>query len=284
MEHNYNDDELLKRVKPPFSRSKEDVWAEMEAQMEETKQPVEDHPKVVSIFKKYRFAVAASVALFLGVSAFLKFYTKEINTQLGEHMVHELPDGSKVTLNVGTQLSYQPYWWIFDRTIEMEGEAFFDVQKGERFRVISKAGITEVLGTSFNINTRNYYNVYCKTGKVKVENRTSKEDIIIQPNELVQIKGAEPLRVIKVSKPNVILGWKEMKFIFDKENIMNVFAEIERQYNVEISLELDDELGQKFTGVFNRKENVKTTLDIICQTFGWQYKKQKAGSYIITKR
>ena len=83
-------------------------------------------------------------------------------------MVVTLPDNSIVTLRGGSELSYAPYWWFADRSLQFEGEAFFDVEKGSSFTVQSDNGVTQVLGTSFSIyaNDENY-EVFCKTGKVK---------------------------------------------------------------------------------------------------------------------
>jgi ferric-dicitrate binding protein FerR (iron transport regulator) len=279
MEQNYNDD-FLKKVKPPFEKSKADVWAEMEAKMgAEPEEKVVSmnsnieakEPKVFSIFNRFKFAIAAAIAVFLSVSAFMKFYTKTMSTGKGEHLSISLPDNSKVNLNVNSSLSYQPYWWRFNRTVELSGEAFFDVEKGKTFTVESRSGKTEVLGTSFNIETRHYYSVYCKTGKVRVTSPITNEQVVISPNELAFVKG--DIQVSNIENDDQILGWKDLKFVYNAEPLITVFEEISMQYDVELEfpLGLQDE---HYTGSFNRNEDVKVTLDIICQSFDLKFKKQ----------
>ncbi len=66
-----------------------------------------------------------------------------------------LPDASKITLQKNTRVGYKKYSWPFNREVTLEGEAFFEVAKGETFTVTTSNGSVKVLGTSFNVNTKN---------------------------------------------------------------------------------------------------------------------------------
>ncbi len=113
--------------------------------------------------------MAAAVALLVGISVLMQVYTKTITIPAGQHSHILLRIMSHVRLNAQTTLSYKPLLWKFSRKVSLEGEAYFEVQKGKKFEVISTNGKTVVLGTSFNIYSRNNnYQVTCVTGKVRV--------------------------------------------------------------------------------------------------------------------
>ena len=78
---------------------------------------------------------------------------------------------------------------MFSRKVSLEGEAFFEVNPGKKFEVVSKFGKTIVLGTSFNIYSRNSsYQVTCMTGKVKVIENTGRNEVSSAPRANSSIK------------------------------------------------------------------------------------------------
>ncbi|MCJ7821167.1 MAG: FecR family protein [Bacteroidales bacterium] len=144
-----------------WEKSSEEVWMELEKRM-----ATKPAARTIRLNVTWpRIAIAAGIALLMGVSALFNFYTKTVNVPAGQHSEIYLPDNSKVSLNAQSTISYKPLMWRFARTVEFEGEACFDVVKGNQFEVISARGKTVVLGTTFNIYSRNNdYQVTCITG------------------------------------------------------------------------------------------------------------------------
>ena len=101
-----------------------------------------------------KWVAAASIVVIFSVSILIGTHTKTVSTLAMQHKIIELPDGSKMTLNAQSNATYKPYLWMINRQVKLNGEAFFEVQKGENFEVLSGLGSTEVLGTSFNIYSR----------------------------------------------------------------------------------------------------------------------------------
>lgn len=93
-----------------------------------------------------------------------------VSTQHGERKKITLSDGSTIQLNGNTKLSYLKKNSIPIRLVKLDGEAFFDIAKDEHkpFLVVSKEFTTQVLGTSFNIDTDIGKVVEVNTGKVNV--------------------------------------------------------------------------------------------------------------------
>src|SRR5690606_19908053 len=65
-----------------------------------------------------------------------------------------LPDGSMVWLNAASSITYPTAFTGSQRTVEITGEAYFEVKhyENKKFTVSSNQTTTEVLGTHFNVN------------------------------------------------------------------------------------------------------------------------------------
>lgn len=271
--------DFIKKLKPMEARkSKVQVWAELEKMME---QPLPEQEKVRNLSLR-NWSAAASLVLLVSLTilSVMRFYTKNVVSEGGEQALAYLPDGSKIKLNSKSELSYHPFWWSFNREVNLEGEGFFEVKKGEKFTVVSAQGKTSVLGTSFNIFARNNnYQVTCITGKVKVSNTGDNDEVIITPNQMVVLNQTGKLISNSNIDAKIALDWTEGKFIFTQEPLKNVLAEIGRRYGVEI--ENIDNLNEPFTGYFNKQKDIKNVLNIVCKPFNIEYKKLPSGAYTI---
>jgi transmembrane sensor len=279
-EHQLPDDleKIIGNSEPKFSKSKEEVWGQMMGEIDGKTQ----EPKVIQL-SWFKYAAAAAVVLLFSTTAFLRFYAESVSVPAGLHSSVSLPDGSTVELNAATELSFHPFWWQFDRSVKLEGEAFFDVKKGSSFSVMSKNGTTTVLGTSFNINSREAgYTVFCKTGKVIVEHEALK--VVIAPNESAQLKANGELEKRTDSNASEFIGWVDNQFIFNAMPLRDVTREIELQYNIDLNIVEDDVADWKFTGAFNRLDDVKETLEVISISMGLKFEQNSDGSYSVRKQ
>ena len=271
--------ELIKKMKlMKAQKSKEQVWAELEQMMEH---PIEKGAIVKSI-KFGQWSIAASIALLVSLSvlAFLKFYTVNVECLPGEQKMAYLPDGSSVQLNAKSNVSFHPLWWKMDREVELNGEGFFQVKKGEKFTVVSKNGTTSVMGTSFNIFARDEdYEVTCLTGKVKVTSVVAKDEVIITPNQMVVLDQSGNLNANLEVNAKLSVDWTIGKFVFTQTPLNKVLAEIGRRYGVEIKN--TENLTQLYTGNFAKQKEIEPILDLACKTFEIEYKKLPSGEVIM---
>lgn len=278
-EDKYQNEEkdFFDKVEMPFEQTKDEVWNAMFADIVE-KEPSKQDSKVISI-SNIKWMMAASVLLVLGLTAFLRLYTITEVTAYAETKPIELPDGSIVYLNSGSELAYHPYWWSFDRAVDFEGEAFFEVEKGSEFTVYSASGTTQVLGTSFNINSFIDYKVYCKTGKVKVSSIKYKDEQIITTGQMVQWNNGD--KIFEEIEEENAMPWKSKQFNFNRVSLSEVFKEIERTYNVQIELNIAEELI--YTGSSDIFEDPDNIIEIICLTNNLKYSKGENGYLIQNK-
>jgi len=259
-----------------YAVSREQAWENLSLRIEE--------PQVtrvsVSISPIYRMAIAASLLLLVGVAGFMRFYTKTVTTIAGQHLALALPDNSSVELNAKSSVDYHPYWFRFSRTVTLNGEAFFKVMKGNRFKVESQRGETTVLGTSFNIYSRDEdYNVTCFTGKVRVVSSGKGESFLLNPNEQAFINKDGFLRFVEHSNPKAAKSWIDNMFVFTGASIVTVLQEIERQYNIKIDFKADPKLT--YTGNFSKSMSEKEVLDLVCTSLGLAFEVRSGREFLV---
>ncbi len=175
------------------------------------------------------FLVAFAFAWFLKpapaiTTAQTKTNFYKIKVAYGSKSTIELPDSSIVVLNSGSTLSYPDRFETGNRTVILNGEAFFEVKKNKHcpFYVKTKDITIRVLGTKFNVKSyfdENTTETTLVCGKVE----------ILKNSELNQKNNMKPIVPI-VLKPNqkaiftretgsTILKEQENKEIKEKRNI-----------------------------------------------------------------
>lgn len=193
-------------------------------------------------------AAAATLALFVWISNLTA--SEKLMANAGEKKEVVLPEESAVTLNAESSISYHDKSFNQDRVLYLEGEAFFEVQKGSTFTVHTDHGTVTVLGTSFNVIARDgRFEVSCYTGKVKVESSPTDQQIITAGESTSRDKSDKKLNRSTFEVIAATPEWMEGKFSYENQPLSEVINELERQYDIDIKLEhgLED---LKYTGLF----------------------------------
>jgi len=268
---------LISGASIPWVKSKEQAWSEIENRMDSIKIP----GKMVILRPWMSVAAAAVFTLLIGFSAFMQLYTRKILIPAGQHSSIYLPDNSQVTLNAQSTLSYKPLLWRFSRYVKFEGEAYFEVQKGKKFKVTSDFGKTTVLGTSFNIYSRNSnYQVTCISGNVKVMNRTNKKEVILDAGQRAALSPKGILEVLTEINSEQTLSWTENRFSFTSVSARQVFEEIARQYDIVISM--PGIIDKKYTGTFNKSASADDVLNLVCRPLNLTFIRKSQNEYVIS--
>jgi ferric-dicitrate binding protein FerR (iron transport regulator) len=265
---------FFSRVEIPWERSKEEVRESFATQMKD--QPA---GKIIRLKPVgWRVAAAAVLLLLAGITSFLRFYTQTVEAPAGQHYTHVFPDRSAAELNAATSLNYHPYWWRFSRKVNFEGEAFFKVEKGKKFEVASGNGQTIVLGTSFNIYSRDEkYQVTCLAGRVKVVAAESHDAVILNPHEKAVLNLNGTFDITPVLSFNNAVSWIGDNFMFTNTPLREVLDEIERQYGVRIRGEVPPDAA--YTGNFSREILVNQVLNMVSKPFSITFVQKKEGEY-----
>ncbi|MDU1906066.1 MAG: FecR family protein [Dysgonomonas sp.] len=252
------------KIAPRWEKSKDEIWDEAFAHLIEETTPIEKEPKRKSLWF-YAAASVAAIIILLPSIAF--FYTKNEVAGRGNHMSIVLPDDSKVNLNAESEISYKPLWWYISRDVNLNGEAYFEVEKGSTFNVHSNQYTVSVLGTSFNVFSRaDKFTVTCLTGKVNVSDKA--ESVILTPN--MQALWNNKLIAKNIENAGETIDWKEGKFVFISVPLKEVIQEIERQYDIEV--QTNSNLDYLYSGNFTKTQNPNDVLQIVGKPFGIEFK------------
>ena len=237
-----------------------------------------------------RMAASIALVLAIGIPA-LYFGVIRDNTEgtIRHHLAEEgvatvdLPDGSRVYLNKGAEVSYS-IAFKNQRAVELKGEAFFEVMSDPQnpFTVRSAGMIVTVLGTSFNVKQLDHpseVEVYVKTGKVRVALEKSDQYIQLEPEEFGFVENRS-LTSSAQNDPNYI-SWKTKDFKFVNSALLEVLQELEESYHVDIHSEDLDLSEMRITTSYSGQ-----SIDAILETIGTAFEmsvSHKENSYFLTK-
>jgi ferric-dicitrate binding protein FerR (iron transport regulator) len=177
-----------------------------------------------------------------------------------------LADGTRIWINSETRMEIPSVFTAKNRVVKLDGEAFFEVAKDKDrpFRVELNGQQIEVLGTSFNVRAYSNSNeiettlqsgcIHLKTGKQITE--------LIPGEQCIFDKDAKELIISKVD-PVSFSSWKDGRFEFQNEDLIEVFKVVERWYDVEITIDENYFRGMHFSGVIKRNKDANHFLELL---------------------
>lgn len=181
-----------------------------------------------------------------------------------------LADGTKVWLNAQSSLTYPVAFVGNERKVTLTGEAYFEVAKNKQmpFRVyVENKGLTEVLGTQFNISAypndnKSYTTLIEGVVKIMPLNKSVPElasaKLLSPGQQAVATVNNNTIQINKDIDLNEILAWKNGEFYFENAKLETILEEFSRWYDIDIVYQCADEVKKrKFFMIVDRK----TTLD-----------------------
>ncbi|MDX1585822.1 MAG: FecR domain-containing protein [Balneolaceae bacterium] len=248
----------------------------------ESSSSAEKKSNIYSLDWKWLMA-AASILVIIG-AGFL-FVPKTIEVPYGETASVELPDGSVVELNSGSELQYSRLFSLRHREVSLNGEAFFDVQKGALpFKVQANSSVVQVTGTQFNVRSwqldpGSETEVTVTEGSVRFFPESNEEQSVsISPGEIS--RWAEGL--LAPTSPDSaalerVLAWRSRSFVFSKKPLEVILREMERRFNINITLEAESYSSERVTIHYVNPEDVEVILKDICRVKGLRYSASTDG-------
>lgn len=234
-------------------------------------------------------AVAAITLLFVSAwvySAFLpqsgRAYFSSVELQSEDSPIEvSILDGSAITLNKNTSLSYSQNLFGKERKVSMEsGEAFFDVKRNDSKPFViqnEKVQIT-VLGTSFHVKTsQNTTEVIVVTGSVQVELNGKKE--VLKPDEKLRVN-QETGEMEKTLPSNRLYNYYvSKKFQADGIPFAELVATLSEAYGKTIEISRDELKSLPITTTLEYG-SLSSNLDVLRETLNLNISQQD-GKYII---
>lgn len=274
----YKSIDRLSKATQTFKAPEYDVDTGLE-RLQETKSPIGKTGRVVPMgwIKPLLRVAAVFIFLSIGYLYLIRDSVTDVRTLAAEKTEIFLPDSSFVALNAHSHLAYPDKKWEKERKVALDGEAFFKVAKGSRFDVETKSGTVSVLGTEFNVKSRDgYFEVICYEGLVQVE--SAQKVVELQPNHMFRIiNGA----VTDGQLPsNASPSWPNGESAFKSVPYTHVIKEFERQYDVTV-ITRNVDVNQFFTGGFVHND-MALALKAITLPVNISYQIQKDKQVIIS--
>ncbi|MCE6992465.1 FecR family protein [Dyadobacter sp. CY323] len=190
-----------------------------------------------------------------------------------------LPDGSKVVLRAGSNLSYGKDFNKTTREVTLTGEAYFDVahieySDGENqsvpkpFTILTGKVKTTVLGTAFGIKAwpeSKDITVTVSRGKVRVEDENHVIAILTEEKQ-VRYNTETTVSDKREVKSAELVGWAQMDMTFDAMPFSTLAEHLGKRYHVNITFNNPELKNCSFTGRFTGTESLEEVMNTLAAT------------------
>ena len=288
------EDEYTRRLRTNYNR----IMAEHLAQHEIDVRPISsEHKKSKTVILSRKLMRWAAVfALVIGLFYSFKYVVREMERDLGRQVAQEtgMPDLEKITkegtwakmnfsdgsfihMNAGSKLVYPRQFASEERTVSLDGEAYFNIKHeiARPFFIKAKDVTIEVLGTSFDVkayDNEGVISVTVETGRVKVDlNKNSDKSIYLSKDQKLEYKPATgSYQVIDVEASRE-LSWRNGILYFDQTPFVEVKHTIERWYGVHITVGDTAIINKRISGE-HKNENLVSVLEALKYALNVDYK------------
>jgi ferric-dicitrate binding protein FerR (iron transport regulator) len=283
--------EKIGRIESVAGIDLDEEWQVLESRMAEAEKLITMEPgrKRSTGFTIGRIAVAAMIAVILTFSGIYLARKTGYRTLATMDQQEELvlPDGSRVSLNHFSSLKYPRRFSGDLRKIELEGEAFFEVESDpdHPFVIRTREVDIRVLGTSFNVNAyseNESVEVIVSTGEVSVTRHGEvPKTIILKPGSKgIYQKTGETLEITREIDRNY-LAWKTRNFVFQDQTLLDVSRQLDKVYHTEIIIASDSLKEARITTTF-RDLSLDAILNVLSATLDLDVRKSN-GQIILSE-
>lgn len=241
-------------------------------------------------------SMAASIAILISVGAGLYYllhrenktetlYT-QFSTTYGQTRDVVLPDGTKVTLNACSQISYPQKFYGDERKITLSGEAYFQVVKNQKQPFIINAGDFDVrvLGTVFSVKAYRgdeVLSVNVESGKVQVDMQDAMSRL--EANEQLEINTESGNYTKQQSGYKDIAVWRRGHLRFNKTPVEDVARQLERLYGYKITFR-EGQIFENLVSGEHDNRSLEEVLESLRLTCGIKWKKNEEQKEILMYR
>ena len=263
-----------KEQKSPDTRN---AWNKLHNRLEEEKlipnQLTEVNRRLVPLFMR----AAAVILILLGVSAviYLQMNRKPsielVRLDTGNEkntLIKTLNDGSVIYIAQNSLFSFPKEFENKSRNVELKGEAFFDIASNPEkpFIIETDEAFIEVLGTAFNVKTKNGkgFELIVDRGKVKVtlKNDPSHSELVVAGEKINEVKNSLVKTKHAANQANI---WYKLRMHFKDESLLNIISVLNRNFNTTFAVAEKETGTRKLTVTFNN-ETAETMSELICVT------------------
>ena len=234
-------------------------------------------------------STSVAVALLLLVSTLFLLNNNSVAEQFntiivppGQRINLILSDNTNLWLNANTTFKYPTEFAKDNRTVFLDGEAFFEVTENEKKPFIVKTGQGDihVTGTTFNVEAYAHYgsfNTSLFEGGVDIYNGNTKL-ISLNQNEKVCLENGQLFISIITDTDHYL--WKEGLIAFNNKKLSEVFVDLEKYFDVDIQINTSNLPQHTYTGKFRQSDGVIYALRVLRSSINFEYTRDEETGVI----
>lgn len=219
----------------------------------------------------------------------------EYRTAPGERLSFRLPDGTQVMLAPGGVVRRPATYGVRDRTVQLEGEAYFIVTHDSTrpFAVYTARAVARDLGTRFVVRA---YQDEATTDVVVAEGAVavgrggatpaagagdplSADSLVVRPRQRATITAAGQLVLARDIALDRYLSWTEGRLVFERTPLTEVARRLERWYGIGVRL-ADPSLGERRLTATLEDESSAEAVDLVATSLGLSVSRA-ANTYLL---
>ena len=212
-------------------------------------------------------------------------HTEQYNTILvpaGQRINLILSDNSNLWLNANTKFRYPTKFSKKNRTVYLDGEAYFDVSKNENkpFIVKTEQGDLRVTGTSFNVEAYSKFKSFRTSlfeGGVDIYNKETKL-VSLKPNEIGSLENNQ-LIIKSITNTDSYL-WKEGLIAFNNKKLEDILIDLEKYFDIEIIINSTKLPIHTYTGKFRQSDGIDYALRVLQKSIHFTYSRNEETGII----
>lgn len=236
--------------------------------------------------------ISAAVAVVLIIGGLYLFTGKsqpeQYNTVIvppGQRINLILSDNTNLWLNANTSFRYPTEFAKDNRTVFLDGEAYFEVSENVKkpFIVKTQEGEVHVTGTTFNVEAYSQYNSFNTSlfeGGVNIY-KNEKKLMSLHPNEKSTFENNQWV-VSEITDSDAYL-WREGLIAFKSKGLEEILLTLEKYFDVEIQVEMDNLPQRTYTGKFRQSDGVDYALRVLQKSIHFSYQRDETTGIVYIK-
>lgn len=234
----------------------------------------------------YSWIVSASAAVILlliisGIFLFSKKSTPEqyntIMVPAGQRINLILSDNTNLWLNANTKFQYPTEFAKDNRTVFLDGEAYFEVSENKEkpFIVKTGQGDVHVTGTAFNVEAYSRFsnfNTSLFEGGVDIYKDDTKL-VSLRPNEKGSLENNQ-LMISTITDSDIYL-WRNGLIAFKDKGLEEILSTLEKYFAVDIQIRTDKLPQHTYTGKFRQTDGVEYALRVLQRSIRFTYERDE---------
>lgn len=265
-------------------------WSRFEKSIEDRGKSISFTPQQYG--RNLWIRIAAAILLVVASGIVFNYFTSQGGEQVYQTAENTesitLPDGSSISLNRNSRLSYNKNFGKEQREVRLEGEGFFDVvtNKKSPFVIVAEEAEVTVLGTKFNVQayaSDAHITVTVESGVVKFNPKPIAQVVELRAGEKGVFDKSQKELTSNQNDDINYLAWKTKQISFQGASLSEVAEVLRSVYGVKVILNPNISTSCQVTVSFDNQSldavlNVlKSTLDLTYRINGNQIEITKAG-------